>query len=132
MNDPYEEILNLPHYVSERHRPMNREARAAQFMPFSALTGYEAAVKEAARNTEKRTELDEAEKERLDRTLQELEQQGTEEVEVVYFLPDARKSGGEYIRARGRIKRFDRLNQMIFLDGGAGIPMEDILRIEKT
>ena len=36
----YEDIINLPHPVSKRHKPMPVEDRAAQFAPFAALTGH--------------------------------------------------------------------------------------------
>ena len=61
----YEEMLHMPHHVSGKHPQMSRYDRAAQFSPFAALTGHEAAVQEAARVTEERAELDEGEKERL-------------------------------------------------------------------
>ena len=40
----YEDIINLPHPVSKRHKPMPVEDRAAQFAPFAALTGHQAAI----------------------------------------------------------------------------------------
>lgn len=52
MNDNYEDIINLPHYEPKRHPRMSMEARAAQFAPFAALTGYEEAIKEAAKHHE--------------------------------------------------------------------------------
>ena len=65
----YEDILYLPHHTSPSRPPMPMSDRAAQFSPFAALTGYEAAVKEAARLTEQRIELDENEKAILDAKL---------------------------------------------------------------
>jgi hypothetical protein len=47
--DDYKDIINLPHHVSPRHQPMPLSDRAAQFAPFSALTGYNDAIEEAAR-----------------------------------------------------------------------------------
>ena len=61
----YDDIIRLPHHVSAVHPPMPRSGRAAQFSPFAALTGFEAAVQEAARLTEARPELDESRKEQL-------------------------------------------------------------------
>ena len=55
----YDDIINLPHHVSKKHSQMSQEARAAQFAPFAALTGYDDAVKETARLTDDRIELDE-------------------------------------------------------------------------
>jgi hypothetical protein len=43
----YEDIINMPHHVSSRHQPMSMYARAAQFAPFAALTGYEEAISTA-------------------------------------------------------------------------------------
>lgn len=53
----YDDIINLPHHVSKKHTPMPLSARAAQFAPFAALTGYEDAIKETARhvNEKRRT-----------------------------------------------------------------------------
>ena len=61
----YADIIDKQHHVSKKHPPMSMEDRAAQFSPFAALTGYEAAVKETARLTDDREELDEDEKTRL-------------------------------------------------------------------
>ena len=49
MNDDYKDIIHLPHHVSDRHPQMSMEARAAQFAPFSALTGFEDAIDETGR-----------------------------------------------------------------------------------
>lgn len=47
--DNYGDIINLPHPVSKKHTQMSMMQRAAQFAPFAALTGYDAAINEAAR-----------------------------------------------------------------------------------
>ena len=65
----YDDIINLPHHVSERHPHMPVSDRAAQFAPFAALTGYGDVIKETARLTETRPELSEDEKARMDQTL---------------------------------------------------------------
>ena len=65
MNE-YRDIINLPHHVSKNHPPMDLLDRAAQFSPFAALTGHDAAIKETARLTDKRVELDENSREILD------------------------------------------------------------------
>ena len=61
----YGDILGHSYPFPLRHARMPVEDRAAQFSPFAALTGYEAAVKETARLTDDREELDEDEKTRL-------------------------------------------------------------------
>ena len=61
----YEDIIGLPHHVSQRHPHMPVSDRAAQFAPFAALTGYGDVIKETARQTEERPELSEDEMEIL-------------------------------------------------------------------
>lgn len=58
MKTPYDDIIRLPHHVSQNHPQMSMHDRAAQFAPFAVLTGYEAAVGETARLTTERRELD--------------------------------------------------------------------------
>ena len=48
MKKDYSDIINLPHHDSPKHPRMSRESRAAQFMPFAALTGYEEAIAHTA------------------------------------------------------------------------------------
>lgn len=52
----YEDILNLPHHVSETHPPMPTADRASQFAPFAALTGYKEAIEETERIAEEKVE----------------------------------------------------------------------------
>lgn len=65
----YEDIIGLSRPVSKKHPPMSRENRAAQFAPFAALTGFEGAIKETARVTGEKIELDETQKTFLDENL---------------------------------------------------------------
>ena len=62
----YADIINLPHHQSRKHPHMPVEDRAAQFSPFAALTGHDAAIKETARLTDRKIELDEYEIAALD------------------------------------------------------------------
>lgn len=48
MTNDYDDIINLPHHVSKRHPQMSMWNRAAQFAPFSALTGYDDAIRDTA------------------------------------------------------------------------------------
>ena len=54
--DGYEDILNLPHHVSKTRPQMSMVDRAAQFSPFAALTGHEAAITETVRRAQERVE----------------------------------------------------------------------------
>lgn len=49
----YEDIILLPHHVSEKHPQMPLQDRAAQFAPFAALAGHG----EVIRETEERHKL---------------------------------------------------------------------------
>lgn len=61
MTDNYDDIIQLPHPVSKNHPPMPMKNRAAQFAPFSALTGYGDAIKESVRLNESQYEESEEE-----------------------------------------------------------------------
>lgn len=131
MAENYEDIINLPHHISKKHRPMPREARAAQFAPFAALTGYESDVNEAARYTGKRRELREYETERLNRRINEIQDgiHGNTEVIITYFKPDEKKAGGEYLNIGGRVRKIDDYGRTLTLTSGALIPLDDISEI---
>ena len=100
----YEDIINLPHPVSKRHKPMPVEDQAAQFAPFAALTGHQAAIEEAARVTDMRMELDEEMKEQLNVKLQKIVSEPGQRIQLVYYVPDGRKSGGSYKTKIGIVK----------------------------
>ena len=91
----YDDMIDLPHHVSKTHPPMDIMDRAAQFSPFAALTGYEAAAEETRRLTQPKIELDESEKELLDIRLHDLETQFSQrpEITITYFIPDTQKRG---------------------------------------
>ena len=129
----YEDIINLPHHVSKKHPQMTMESRAAQFAPFAALVGYEDAVKETARLTKKRIELNEEEKNILDMKLQMLKEQMHvqiyPEISVIYFVPDSKKDGGKYIKISGTIKKIDEYKQLLILDDKTQIPINEIINI---
>ena len=90
----YDDIIHLPHHVSQNHPQMPLRDRAAQFAPFAALTGYEAAVGETARLTTERRELDAQETAELNCRLADLSTRlkDRSEVTIEYFVPDERKS----------------------------------------
>lgn len=128
----YDDIIHLPHHVSATRPQMPRKARAAQFAPFAALTGYEDLIAEAARQTEAPVELGEDEIAAINRQLLELRAHLEQRppVTVCYFQPDARKLGGRYVTEQGRLAKIDPLAQVIALEEGPDIPMQHILRIQ--
>ncbi len=131
---PYEDILYHSHHVSQHHPPMPMTDRAAQFSPFAALTGYDKVIKEAARLTNQRPELSEAEKAVLDDRLRRICACPGEKPELIftYFMPDQQKKGGSYRTASGRIKQLDFYKRQIVLEDKTRIDMDGILDIEEA
>ena len=85
--------------------------RAAQFLPFSALVGYDAIIEETGRLTDKEKDLTEEEREVLDYTLAALSSQvaagETPLATVTIFTPDARKEGGAFDTFTGALTNVD-------------------------
>jgi len=133
VTNKYDDILRLPHHVSETHPRMPVSDRAAQFAPFAALTGYDAAVKETARLTDRRIELSEEEKAALDAQLRlAAEHIGDgSEVTITYFQPDAKKAGGTYVDITGCIKKIDDVNRQITMCGGTVISIDEIIQLRE-
>ena len=127
----YDDIINLEHHISKTHKQMSMQNRAAQFAPFAALTGYEEAVKETARFTEKKIELDEELNNILDEKLRLIQSQikNTPEITVTYFVPDDKKRGGKYQKTTGKIKKIDDYNKFIIFTDGKCISIKDIIDI---
>lgn len=128
----YDDIIDLPHHVSPNRRRMSNLERGAQFSPFAALTGYEAAVEEAARSTDGKKELTEEMKAIIDAKIQAISEHpdAEPEVTITYFKPDERKEGGAYVRVTGAVKEIDRIGKTIVLTDHTEIPMEQIREIE--
>ena len=132
MIEPYDDIINLPHHVSSKHPQMPIENRAAQFAPFAALTGHDAAIKETARLTTERIELSESAIAVLDIKLRILEDsiEDHPEIAVTFYKLDEKKKGGAYVTSSGTLKKIDDYEQTIVLLNGEKIPLQDILDIE--
>ena len=92
----YDDIINLPHHVSKTHPQMPMMNRAAQFAPFSAVAGHEAAIREAGRITDGWMDIADSGNEELNRKMELLLSKLSEHpmVTIEYFLPDQHKSGG--------------------------------------
>lgn len=129
---PYEDIINLPHHELTTRQRMPRINRAASFAPFAALTGYDDAVRETARLTSERIELDEGTKEILNNKLRiALDKAGERpEISITYFLPDKKKSGGAYVTVKAVIKRIDEFERLVIFTDKSSIPIDDIYEIE--
>ena len=132
MRGRYDDIINLPHHVSATRPQMSMMDRAAQFSPFAALTGYDAAIKETGRLTDQKVEMGAEVLNILNMKFQILIDSLAVEPEVTltYFEPDERKDGGSYIDVTGVVKKVDDFKRLILMQSGTKIPMDDVLEIE--
>lgn len=131
-NHQYDDIISLPHHVSQTRPRMSMTDRAAQFSPFAALTGYDAAIQETGRLTEQRIELTEDSRAELDRKQQLLAERLSEhpEVSVTYFVPDQRKHGGAYVTATGKVSTIDSYQRLLVLNDDLWIPLDEITALD--
>ena len=131
MKDDYRELLYLPHHRSQTHAPMPRHDRAAQFAPFAALTGFDAQLRETERQTQSQAEPNEDALQELDQSLHTLFAcvHTQPAVQVRWFVPDAKKSGGAYKAAAGRVLQLDRNRSLLVLDSGPVIALSAIAEL---
>ena len=132
MSGKYDDIINLPHRVSTKRPQMTHSARAAQFAPFAALVGLDDEMEETARLTDTKPELEEAEKEKINRILLEIRDNPQKEtaVELTFFRPDGRKDGGAIITVPCTVRRIDEIGRSLILSDRSKIEFENILSIK--
>lgn len=128
----YQDIMGLSRPVSVNHPPMDRISRAAQFSPFSALTGHGEAIRETARLTSPKKELDGYSIGILNEKLQILRRHLADypEVTITYFEPDDKKEGGNYQTLTAAVKKIDGYRQALVLQDGMVIPMQHIIELD--
>lgn len=130
----YDDMIDLPHYVSAKRKRMSAADRAAQFGSFAALTGHGAAISETARLTSAKAELDECEKSLINEklnillNLQELHPRAS----ILYFRPDSRKEGGAYLTEEGEIEKICRDSGGVYFTDGRAVPVDDIRDIQSA
>ena len=131
--DNYSDIINLSRPVSKRPR-MSLEQRSAQFAPFAALTGYKGQVKETARLTNKKIEINEELKEILNKKIQLIQKKIKEQpqIEITYFIPDSKKDGGKYETVTNSVKKIDTYKGEIILIDGTTIAIDEIIDINSV
>lgn len=132
MTKNYDDMLHLPHHVSTTHPHMAVSDRAAQFSPFAALTGHDAAIKETARLTDERVEMDENMKDVLSNKLRIILDRMKEhpQITITYFQPDEKKNGGSYVTATGTVKKIDEYERLVVMTGDTVIPIDEISSID--
>lgn len=128
----YEDIINEPRHVSSKHPPMPSSARAAQFAPFAALTGFEEEIDEAGRLTDERPLLSDDDVNRLNEIISGLSLRLSEEpeVEISYFIPDEVKKGGAVITVSGKLRLIDQTGRCLILTDGRKIPSVTVTDIK--
>ena len=132
MTGAYDDIIDRPHHVSATRPQMPMSDRAAQFSPFAALTGHDAAIQETGRLTDEKIRLDESELCVLDRELQQLLDRLDDEpaVTITYFEPDKTKSGGAYLTVAGTVKKVDAFERKLLLQDGTIISLSNVVRMQ--
>ena len=138
--NPYGDILHLPHHQSATHPQMSMLNRAAQFSPYAALVGFDGVIAETGRLTDRKIELSETEKERIDQKLMLIDEAIREgqhpEITVRYFVPDPHKDGGSYQEYTGPVRNIDTIERtIVFLaengrSKGKIIMIDDVLEIQ--
>lgn len=129
----YDDIIDLPRPAS-KHPKLGDDSRAAQFSPFAALVGYDEQVKEIARLTDKRIEIDDGLREILNNKLNYIADNIHDNpiVSITYFVEDKKKDGGKYKTKEGVIKRIDVVNQEVIFTDKFKVHMKDILSISSN
>lgn len=130
----YDDIINLTHHTSPTRQRMPIRDRAAQFAPFAALTGYDSVIEETARLTDTEDASSDESTAVLDRKLRLLNDISNSHpyVEITYFIPDERKSGGRYENAYGYLKVIDTHEKCIVLMDKRKFPFDKIRSLDST
>lgn len=126
----YDDIISLPHHRSENRPHMTNLQRAAQFSAFAALKGFDDEIAETARTTEEEIELFEERKRELSETAAELTR--GDEVSVTYFRPDAKKTGGVYLKKTGVLKKIDPVAETLEFSDGVKVPLAALTELSRT
>jgi len=127
----YDDIIHLSYPEDVKHNRKSTVDRAAQFSPFAALTGYDAAIDETARQTDEKIELDENEKAILNEKMRRFQElQLDSPVTITFYRPDERKEGGAYLTEVDHVKKFENFPGAILLQNGLRIAIEDIIAFE--
>lgn len=127
MTDRYDDIIDMPHHVSNNRPHMSMSDRAAQFAPFAALTGFGAIITEAGRQTDERIPLGEADLEALNEKVRDVMRRAFQHplITVTYFVPDSKKAGGTYKVYTGNVRTVSEFDRVIIFEDGTKILLDD-------
>ena len=127
----YDDIINLPHPDPYKRTRMSLYNRAAQFSPFSALTGHDDAIKETGRLTDGKIELEQDAVEDINRKLTWIKDNinSKPKVTITYFVPDESKSGGRYVTKAVTVVKVDEVNRWVVSEDNCTILLNCIWKI---
>lgn len=125
----YGDIIDHEHHTPSKRPHMSRLSRAAQFSPFSALTGYDSLVAESARLTDMRKELTDDEMETLNAKFSLLQKNLIDRptVNILHFVEDTKKAGGAFHETKGVISKIREQERVLIMESGEEIPIDDIV-----
>ena len=127
----YDDIIDLPRFISKNRKHMSNYDRAAQFAPFDALTGYDEAIEETGRTTENEIVLGESEMQMLDHRFAILCEHINEMpvIRIRYFEPDMYKDGGRYLEEEIAVKKIDMTGRLLFTKDKRHFDLDSIVSI---
>lgn len=127
MSDTYEDIIHI-NYQSKYRTPMPIQKRAAQFLPFAALNGYEQAIQETDRAIETKNILSIDEQEILNRKLNLLTSNLPILANITYFIKYKNNNNyGRYVNKDHLIKKIDSMQTKLIVDDNLCIYIKDII-----
>ena len=133
----YGDIIDLPAWEPKpKHPRMSLEKRAAQFMPFAALSGFDDILAEKFRRTEPEKILSEDQYELLDRQMKLVTRAVAEGehpvLTFVHFIPDPSKPGGKHETVTAPVLGIDRNTKKILLDRGDNPEIPESIRFDRV
>ena len=123
----YDDIINLKRPISKKHQPMSIYNRAGQFSPFAALTNYSNIIAEEGRLTKTQIDLNEDQIVEIDRVLQYAKNNLNTKVNIIYFVKDNKKEGGDYLNIEDNISKINEDSRLIYFKNGNIISIDDIV-----
>ena len=127
-NFPYRDIFYLEKPKSRRATHLSAESRAAQFMPFDALTGFDESIAETERLTSSHSALDGYAAAELNERFGYLKIRNFPKVKITMtiFVRDLKKDGGSYVSVEGIVRNIDEITRKVRLDDGRIFSLDDI------
>lgn len=125
--EKYDDIKKCSKPIPKKHKQMSVYNRAAQFSSFAALVGYFSVIDEEGRLTKEEIELNEDQKIEIDRVLQCARDNKNVKVNMVYFIKDRKKAGGEYLNIEGVIKKINEDNKTIYFEDKRKVQINNII-----